>query len=102
MDIRTASQTDGTVKVITTDGTTLVSDTYAQLSYSGGTTNNGYDAYRYSYVNPRTGKTIGTASEFDPHLESGTLKGLIEHARRQPSANCSRNWAICPKPPQSL
>ena len=78
MDVRTTEQSDGTVKVTTTDGTTLVGDVYAQLSYSGGATGSGYSAIAMSYVNPQTGNTVGQTSELDSHLVSGTLKGLIE------------------------
>lgn len=77
MDIKTVDQPDGTVKVTTNDGTTLVGEDYAELSYSGGSAENGYDTISVSYINPRTGNTDSTASNFDSHLSSGTLEGLI-------------------------
>jgi flagellar hook-associated protein 1 len=78
MDINTVTQPDGTVKVTTTDGTTLIGSYYAQLSYTGGNTSTGYNSVEISYINPSTGKAAGSPTELDPHLASGSLKGLIE------------------------
>jgi flagellar hook-associated protein 1 FlgK len=76
--VRTSSATNGRIVVSTQDGVDLVSDTYAQLSYSGGSNNGTYDQVMLSNINPATGQTFGSATALDPHLASGKLKGLID------------------------
>jgi flagellar hook-associated protein 1 FlgK len=78
MDVRSTQQSDGSVIVSTGDGMNLVSNTYAQLSYSGGATNGSYGNITIQDINPQTGQPIGTAQALDPHLSGGTLKGLID------------------------
>lgn len=77
IDIKTVSQSDGSIKVTTTDGTLLVGDTYAQLSYTGGIDGGGYDTIKLTYTNPQTGNQVGGVTELDSHVESGTLAGLL-------------------------
>jgi flagellar hook-associated protein 1 FlgK len=76
--IRTTTNSDGSVNVSTTDGVNLVSNTYAQLSYGGGASNGTYGNISIQDVNPSNGSPIGPAQALDPHLTSGSLKGLID------------------------
>lgn len=78
LDIRTSPQADGAVSVSTTDGMNLVSNTYAQLSYSGGAANGSYGNISIQDINPQTGQTIGAPQALDSHLQGGALKGLID------------------------
>jgi len=78
MDVRTSQNPDGTLNVSTTDGMNLVSNTYAQLSYSGGSQNGAYGNITIQDVNPQTGALIGQPTPLDPHLSGGSLKGLID------------------------
>ena len=78
MGIKTSTNADGSVNVSTTDGVNLVSNTYAQLSYSGGAQNGTYGDISIQDVNPANGNLIGSASALDPHLSGGSLKGLID------------------------
>ncbi|MGH6871827.1 MAG: flagellar hook-associated protein FlgK [Rhizomicrobium sp.] len=78
MGVRTSTSANGQMTVMTDDGVNLVGDTYAQLSYPGGGTSGSYGAIQLSNINPRTGAVIGTATALDPHLDSGSLKGLID------------------------
>ena len=78
MGIRVNQQADGGVNVTTTDGINLVSNTYAVLSYSGGTQNGTYGNVQIQDTNPRSGQMIGSGIALDPHLSSGSLKGLID------------------------
>ena len=76
--VRTSDGSNGQLVVSTADGVDLVSDTYAQLSYSGGSTNGTYSSIQISNVNGATGQAIGQPMTLDPHLGSGQLKGLID------------------------
>lgn len=76
--INVTPQANGSVFVSTTDGVTLVSNTYATLSYSGGASNGVYGNIQIQDTNPQTGQLIGQPSALDPDLGSGTLKGLVE------------------------
>jgi len=78
MGIKTITNANGTVTVSTTDGMNLVSSTYATLSYSGGATNGSYGNIMVQDINPQTSQLIGQPSALDPHLSSGSLKGLID------------------------
>ena len=78
MGIKTSSQADGSISVSTTDGVNLVSNTYASLTYSGGSQSGAYGNISVQDVNPSTGQAIGTPMALDPHLASGSLKGLID------------------------
>ena len=78
MDIKTTPNADGSVSVSTADGVNLVSNTYAQLSYSGGAQNGMYGNITSQDVNPNNGNLIGTPQPLDPHLTGGSLKGLID------------------------
>ncbi len=78
MGIKTSTNSDGSVNVSTTDGVNLVSNTYAQLSYSGGAQAGSYGNIMIQDVNPATGQAIGQAQALDPHLDGGSLKGLID------------------------
>ena len=76
--IKTITNANGTVTVSTTDGLNLVSSTYATLSYSGGATNGSYGNIMVQDINPQTNQLIGQPTALDPHLSSGSLKGLID------------------------
>ncbi|HEX3810704.1 MAG TPA: flagellar hook-associated protein FlgK [Rhizomicrobium sp.] len=76
--VRTGTQSNGAMTVMTQDGITLVGDTYAKLSYDGGSTNGSFGAITYTNINPATGQVIGQAQTLDSHLGSGSLKGLID------------------------
>jgi flagellar hook-associated protein 1 FlgK len=77
MDVRTSEQSNGRLTVMTQDGITLVGDSYAQLSYSGGGATGSYSPISLNTISPNTGDIISTQA-LDPHLGSGSLKGLIE------------------------
>ena len=78
MGIRATINGDGSATVSTNDGINLVSNTYAQLSYSGGAQNGTYGNITIQDINPQTGQTIGAAQALDSHLDGGSLKGLID------------------------
>jgi flagellar hook-associated protein 1 FlgK len=78
MDIKTTPNADGSVSVSTADGVNLVSNTYAQLAYSGGAQNGMYGNITSQDINPNNGNLIGTPQPLDPHLSGGSLKGLID------------------------
>jgi flagellar hook-associated protein 1 FlgK len=75
IDIRISTQPDGSLQVSTNDGTNLVSQTYAQLSYDGGVRNGTFGNIRIQDYNPATGQSIGASAALDPHLSGGALKG---------------------------
>jgi flagellar hook-associated protein 1 FlgK len=83
MGIKVITGTDGSIQVTTTDGTNLVSTTYAQLSYSGGQQNGVYGNIQIQDINPANGQSIGAAAPLDPHLDGGALKGLIDMRDQQ-------------------
>ena len=74
--VRTATQSNGQMVVTTQDGTTLVGNSYAQLSYTPGT-GGSYGQITAQSINPNTGQPIGSAQALDSSLGSGTLQGLI-------------------------
>jgi len=78
MGIKTSNNADGSVNVSTADGVNLVSNTYAQLSYSGSAQNGAYNSITIQDMNPANGQTIGSPFALDPHLDGGSLKGLID------------------------
>ena len=75
--IRTTTQSDGRMFIATTDGVQLVSDTYSQLAYqpSSGTS---FKPITIQSVNTLTGQPIGNVQTFDPHAQSGQLRGLLD------------------------
>ncbi len=74
--VRTATQSNGQMVVTTQDGTTLVGNSYAQLSYTPGT-GGSYGQITAQSINPNTSQPIGSAQALDSSLGSGTLQGLI-------------------------
>ncbi|HEY0301813.1 MAG TPA: flagellar hook-associated protein FlgK [Rhizomicrobium sp.] len=76
--VRTVEQPDGRVTVMTEDGVSLVGDSYSQLSYTPGSNNGTYGAIAWSDIKPSSGTAIAAAQNFEPHLGSGKLKGLLE------------------------
>ena len=76
--IRVSPQPDGSTLVSTTDGVQLVGSTYAQLSYAGGAAAGAFGNIQIQDTNPRSGQLIGLPVPFDPHLSSGSLKGMID------------------------
>jgi flagellar hook-associated protein 1 FlgK len=81
--IKIATNSDGSMQVSTADGVNLVSNTYAQLSYTGGAQNGVYGNIQIQDVNPGNGQLIGQAGALDPHLSGGTLKGMIDMRDQQ-------------------
>jgi flagellar hook-associated protein 1 FlgK len=77
IDVRVANQSDGSMLVTTQDGVSLVSDSYAQLSYTGGQNGN-YSPVMVQSIAPATGAAIGAAQTLDQHLGGGTIRGLID------------------------
>ena len=77
MDVRTSQQSNGQLRVMTQDGITLVGDSYAQLSYSGGGSSGSYSPIALNTVDPNTGN-ITSSQALDPHLGAGSLTGLIQ------------------------
>jgi flagellar hook-associated protein 1 FlgK len=75
--VKTTTQSNGQMTVMTQDGTTLVGDTYAQLSYAGGGTDGNYGQIMMSNMTGN-GQPIGQPQELDSHLGSGSLAGLVD------------------------
>ncbi len=75
--VKTTTQANGQMTVMTQDGVTLVGDTYAQLSYAGGGTDGNYSQIMMSNMTS-TGQQIGQPQELDSHLGSGSLAGLVD------------------------
>ena len=78
MDVRTTVQPNGQLTVMTTDGMNLVSDSYAQLSYTPATSPGVYGPITVQDTNAASGAAIGTPQAFDQHLSGGKLKGLLD------------------------
>jgi flagellar hook-associated protein 1 FlgK len=78
MDVRTSQQPNGQLAVMTTDGISLVGNTYAQLSYQGGGSSGTYNPIMLQMINPATGNPVASSQALDSHLQSGSLKGLID------------------------
>ncbi|MBV9548047.1 MAG: flagellar hook-associated protein FlgK [Alphaproteobacteria bacterium] len=76
--IKIATASDGSLQVSTADGINLVSNTYAQLSYSGGAQNGVYGNIQIQDINPNNGQPLGQSFALDPHLSGGALKGMID------------------------
>ncbi len=76
--VKTVQQPDGRVTVMTNDGTSLVSDSYAQLSYAAGSANGTYGSIQLTNINGTSGQPIGPSQELDSHIDSGSLKGLLD------------------------
>ena len=74
--VRTTTQSNGQMVVTTQDGTTLVGNTYAQLSYTPGS-NGSFGQINMQSTDPNTGASIGPAQALDASLGSGSLQGLI-------------------------
>ena len=78
VDIRTVTQDDGRMTVMTNDGVSLVGDSYAKLSYTPGANNGSYGAITSQDINPASGQPIAPPQNFEQHLDSGKLKGLLD------------------------
>jgi flagellar hook-associated protein 1 FlgK len=77
--VTTAQQSDGQLLVSTANGTNLIGNgTYAQLSYSGGSSNGTYGPIEMQTVNATTGQSIGPSQALDPDLGSGEIAGLVQ------------------------
>jgi flagellar hook-associated protein 1 len=63
--------------VMTQDGVSLVSSTYAQLSYTAGGSGGVCQPITIQDVNPQNSQTIGTARALDQHLSGGKIAGLV-------------------------
>lgn len=77
MDLRISQQSDGTMLVSTQDGTSLVSSSYATLSYTPGQ-NGIYGTIKVQDTNGVTGNPIGSQQILDNHVSSGKIRGLID------------------------
>jgi flagellar hook-associated protein 1 FlgK len=75
--VKTTTQANGQMTVMTQDGVTLVGDNYAQLSYAGGSTNGNYSPIMMSNISG-SGQQIGQPQALDSHLGSGSLAGLVD------------------------
>jgi flagellar hook-associated protein 1 FlgK len=76
--VRTSTQANGQMTVMTQDGVNLVGDSYAQLSYAGGSANGTYGQIMMTSINGMSGQQVGQAQAIDPHLGSGSIEGLID------------------------
>ncbi len=76
--VRTVQQGDGRIAVMTEDGINLVGDSYAQLAYTPGANNGTYGAITSQDINPSSGVGIAPPQNFESHLASGKLKGLLD------------------------
>jgi len=76
--IRTQSLPDGRITVMTEDGVNLVGDSYTQLGYTPGANNGSYGVITSQDIKPMSGLPISPAQNFQQHLASGRLKGLID------------------------
>lgn len=76
--IRTVQQPDGSAGVMTEDGINLVGNSYGQLAYTPGATNGSYNSITVQDINPSSGNPISAPQNFEPHLASGSLKGLLD------------------------
>jgi flagellar hook-associated protein 1 FlgK len=83
LGLKVVTSPDGSMQVSTTDGVNLVSNTYAQLSYSGGAQNGVYGNIQIQDINPANGQALGVATALDPHLSGGELKGMIDMRDQQ-------------------
>jgi len=74
--IKTITQADGRMFISTSDGTSLIGDLRSELTYVGGS------ATSFNPVMVQTisssGAPLGTASVFDAHVASGSLRGLLD------------------------
>ena len=76
--VRSVEQPDGRLTIMTEDGVSLVGDSYSQLSYTPGSNNGTYGSITALDINPGTGTAISPPQNFESHLASGKLKGLID------------------------
>lgn len=77
MDVRVATQPDGSMLVTTQDGVSLVGDSYSQISYTPGRNGN-YTPVIVQPIAPGTGAPIGAPQTLDQHLGGGMIRGLID------------------------
>jgi flagellar hook-associated protein 1 len=79
MGVSTSQQADGQLLVSTSDGVSLIgSGTYAQLNYSGGSSNGTYPSIMLQSIDSATGQTVGPAQALNPDLGTGEIAGLIQ------------------------
>ncbi len=81
LDIRTYEQTDGGLYVSLADGTNLITDLSARLSYPGPTSvaaTVSFPTLSLQKYDPESGNTIGTAIALESHIQGGELRGLID------------------------
>lgn len=77
MGIRTNVQSDGRLFVSTTDGVSLISDVYSEITHEPGF-GPSFSPLMVQPVHPLTGDPIGSPQVFDPHATSGQLRGLLD------------------------
>lgn len=77
--VTTTTQSDGQMLVSTTDGVSLVgSGTYAQLNYSGGSSNGTYGPVLLQTIDSLTGQSVGASQSLNADLGSGEIAGLVQ------------------------
>jgi flagellar hook-associated protein 1 FlgK len=64
--------------VTTSDGVSLVGDTYAQVSYAASANPGQYGSITISNIYPLSGQPLGASQNLDPHLTGGSLKGMLD------------------------
>ena len=92
--VRTSTQANGEVTVMTEDGVNLVGDTYAQLTYAGGATNGSYGSDHAFQHQSGDGPAIGASAgvRFPSGLRQD--QGPDRHARRRAVRSAARNSAV--------
>jgi flagellar hook-associated protein 1 FlgK len=75
--VRTSEQADGRLFISTSDGVQLVSDAYAQLSYTP-SAGPSYKPVTLQTFSGQSNQPIGTPQIFDQHATSGQMRGLLD------------------------
>ena len=81
MDIRTVDQANGKQFIMTPDGVPLATEVLQQLDYTpSGSVGSAtiFNPITVKRVDPVTGTLTGPVVNLEPHLNSGTLRGLID------------------------
>jgi flagellar hook-associated protein 1 len=81
MDIQTYEQPDGRLFVSLTDGTQMVGDLTAQLSYQSPgavTAATSFPSIFISRINANTGDPVGPSSPFEGRVQGGSLRGTLD------------------------
>lgn len=77
--VQTTTQSSGAMLISTADGTSLVGNgTYAQLTYSGDSSNGTYGPIMTQTIDVNTGQAVGTSQAIDSDLGTGEIAGLVQ------------------------